>query len=111
MLDPVLGMPTGVFALTANGTVVAQDVAQALSLAEPASAFIIFIDPDLDGYLSEIISALETAAAAQPPQFQRWALVVPDGVVNETDQHKGGGEPRVFPLSRRQDALAWASGA
>ncbi len=111
MLDPVDGMPSGVFGLTATGTVIAQDVAQALVLAKPASAFILFVDPDLDGYLSEIVSALETAAAAQPPRFKRWALVVPDGVLSEADQYMHGLEPRVFPQSRRQDAVAWASGA
>lgn len=109
MLDPVDGMPSGVVGLTATGTVIAQDVAQALLLAKSASAFILFVDPDLDGYLSEIVSALETAAAAQPPRFKRFALVVPDGVLSEAGQYKGGAEPHVFPLSRRQDALAWAS--
>lgn len=114
MLDPVAGLPAGVIGLTANGTVIAQDVAQALLLAKAgpaaASGFILFVDPDLDGYLAEIVSALETAAAAQPPQYRRWALVVPDAAVSEAEQYKGGGEPTVFPCSRRQEAVSWASG-
>ncbi len=112
MLDPVAGLPPAVFGLTANGTVIAQDIEQALRLAKPAQAsgFVLFVDPDLDGYLSEIVSALETAAATRPPQFQRWALVVPDRVVSEAEQYRGGGEPRVFPQHRRQDAVSWATG-
>jgi peroxiredoxin len=67
---------------------------------------IVFVDPDLNGYLVEIVSALDSASEAEPARFQRWALVVPDDVVSQARQYRGVGKLRVFPESRRRDALA-----
>ncbi len=113
MLDPVAGLPKGVLGLTANGTVIAQDIAQALDRAraapDAANGLIVFIDPDLDGYLSEIVSALDKASEADPPRFDRWALVVADDAVDEAEQFRERGKLRIFPRSRHGDALAWVS--
>ncbi len=113
MLDPVAGLPTGVLGLTANGTVIAQDITQALRLAdgEPRSrnGLIVFVDPDLDGYLSEIVAALDTASEIEPAQFERWALVLADDAIDEAEQFRQRGKLRIFAQSRRGDALAWVS--
>lgn len=113
MLDPVAGLPIGVFGLTANGTVIAQDITQALARAraEPRkqSGLIVFVDPDLDGYLSEIVSALDKASGAEPAQFINWALVVADDAISEAEQFRERGKLRIFAQSRRGDALAWAA--
>jgi hypothetical protein len=113
MLDPVCDLPAGVVGLRANGTVIAQDLSQALVLVKATQSadenfgLIVFVDPDLDGYLSEIISALDKASEAVPAQFQRWALVVPDDVVSQAEQYRVDGKTRIFPQSCSQDALAW----
>ncbi|MEK4034843.1 hypothetical protein WOA01_18470 [Methylocystis sp. IM2] len=113
MLDVVAGLPIGVFGLTANGTVIAQDITQALERAraesQKQSGLIVFVDPDLDGYLSEIVSALDKASGAEPAQFFNWALVVADDAVSEAEQFRERGKLRIFAQSRRGDALAWAA--
>jgi hypothetical protein len=114
MLDPVIGLPAGVVGLKANGTVIAQDVAQALVLVRTSPAdknvgLILFVDPDLDGYLSEIVSELGKESKAAPALFQRWALVVPDDVVSEAEQYRAADQLRIFPHSHSSDALAWVS--
>lgn len=114
MLEPVSDLPSGVVGLRAQGTVIAGDISEALVIAKAApggdGGLIIFVDPDLDGYLSEIIAALDTASQAAPPLFLRWALLAPDGVVQEAEQLRSGSKLKIFPLSRRDDALAWAAG-
>lgn len=114
MLNPVVDLPAGVFGLKANGTVIAQDIAQALLLAkaEPfRKGFLLFVDPDLDGYLAEIVSALETASAAPSPAFRRWGLVLPDDMVSQADQLRTREQLEIFPQSRRQEALEWVIGS
>jgi hypothetical protein len=110
MLDPIIDLPAGVVGLRANGTVIAQDISQALTLASAAAdrsrGLIVVVDPDLDGYLAEIVAALDKASEAEPALFQQWALVVPDDVVSEAEQYRGAGKLSVFPQSRRNDALA-----
>jgi hypothetical protein len=110
MLDPITDLPAGVVGLRANGTVIAQDVSQALTLASVEAdrtyGLIVFVDPDLDGYLAEIVAALDMASEAEPALFQQWALVVPDDFVSEAEQYRGAGRLKVFPQSRRNDALA-----
>lgn len=115
MLEPVANLPVGVVGLRANGTVIAQDVAQALVLARAAPGadkiygLIVFVDPDLDGYLSEIVSELDKAPDAEPTPFQRSALVVPDNVISEAELHRAGGKLSIFPQSRWRDALTWVT--
>jgi hypothetical protein len=114
MLNPVVDLPASVFGLKASGTVIAQDIAQAflLAQAEPLrDGFLLFVDPDLDGYFAEIVSALDTASAAPSPAFRRWGLVLPDDMVSQADQYRTGGQVEIFPQSRRQEALEWATGA
>lgn len=114
MLNPVVDLPAGVFGLMASGTVIAQDIEQALLLAqtEPLrDGFLLFVDPDLDGYLVEIIRALDTASTAPSPAFRRWALVLPDNMISQPDQHGRKGGAELFPQSRRQQAIEWAAGA
>jgi hypothetical protein len=116
MLNPVIDLPAGVVGLRANGTVIAQDISQALILARTAPeadksvGLILFVDPDLDGYLSEIVSGLGAESQANPALFQRWALVVPDDVVSEVEQFRTADKLRIFPQSRSSDALSWVSG-
>lgn len=114
MLNPVVDLPHGVFGLKASGTVVEQDIAQALLLAqvEPLrDGFLLFVDPDLDGYLVEIIRALDAASTAPSPVFRRWGLVLPDDIISQADQHKSNVGAEIFPQSRRQQAIEWAAGA
>lgn len=114
MLEPVFELPAGVVGLRALGTVIAEDVSQALVIAKGApgagDGLILFVDPDLDGYLSEIVSALDNASQTEPPPFQRWALLAPDGMVTEAKQFRSGSRLEIFPQSQRDDALAWAAG-
>lgn len=115
MLEPVADLPAGVIGLRANGTVIAQDILQALVLAIAAPdvdkifGLILFVDPDLDGYLSEIVSGLDKASETEPALFHRWALVVPDDAVSEAEQYRGQGKLNVFPQNRRDDAIAWVA--
>jgi hypothetical protein len=114
MLNPISDLPAGVVGLRAQGTVIAEDVSQALVVAKGApgagDGLILFIDPDLDGYLSEIFAALDNASQSEAPPFQRWALLAPDGVVKEAEHFRSGSEVQIFPQSRRDDALAWVAG-
>jgi hypothetical protein len=114
MLDPVIDLPAGVVGLRANGTVIAQDISQALVLARASPdadkrVLIVFVDPDLDGYLSEIVSELGKESQAEPALFQRWALVVPDDVLSEAEQYRTAEKLRIFPQRHSNDALAWVS--
>ncbi len=114
MLDKVNGLPDGVVGLRANGVVIAQDISQALALMptgpDGSLSLIVYIDPDLDGYLAEIVSALDKAAGSERPGlFQRWALVAPDGVVSEAEGYREAGKLRIFPQSRSAEALGWAA--
>jgi len=114
MLDPVIDLPAGIVGLKANGTVIAQDISQALVLVRSTPAdknvgLILFVDPDLDGYLSEIVSELGKESQATPALFQRWALVVPDDIVSEAEQYRVADQLRIFPQSHKSDALAWVS--
>jgi hypothetical protein len=117
MLDPVIGLPAGVVGLRANGTVIAQDVSQALVLARAAPdadksvGLILFVDPDLDGYLSEIVSELGKESQAEPTVLQRWALVVPDDVLSEAEKYRVADKLRIFSQSHSNDALAWVGQA
>jgi hypothetical protein len=114
MLDRAADTPAGVVGLVANGTVIAQDVSQALAAVDPRGekrGLIVFVDPDFDGYLSELVSGLDKASSAASPMFQRWALVVPDGVLDEARLHRGGAVLKIFPRSRRDEACAFAQGA
>jgi len=112
MLSRVADLPAGVVGLTATGTVIGQDVAQALALAAGALGddkdygLIVFVDRDFDGYLSELVASLDKASEAESALFQRWALVVADDVVSEAEQYRGEGKMKIFPQSRRHDALA-----
>jgi len=114
MLNAISNLPTGVVGLSAQGTVIAKDVSQALVIAQSApgagGGLIVFVDPDLDGYLSEIVAALDTASQSEAPPFQRWALLAPDGVVKEAEQFRSGSKLKIFPQSCRGDALAWVGG-
>ena len=111
MLGSVAGLPDGVLGLKANGTVIAQDVAQALDLlraeARGAHGLIVFLDPDFDGYLSELVAGLGAASSVDKPLFRKWALALPDDMVAEATQFGGAGKVSVFPESRRAEALAW----
>jgi hypothetical protein len=113
MLDSVSDLPPGVLGLTATGTVIAQDVAQALNLlrgdAYGAGGLVVFVDADFDGYLSELVAGLGEASGVDKPLFGRWALVLPDDMVAEATQLGGAGKVSVFPRSRRADALAWVA--
>ena len=114
MLSSITGLPSHIVGLTANGTVIAQDVAQALDVLRAerrgASGLIVFVDPDFDGYLSELVAGLVTASGADAPLFEKWALVLPDDMVTEATQLGGGGKLDILPQSRHQDALAWITG-
>lgn len=114
MLEPVFDLPAGVVGLCAQGTVIAEDVSQALVTAKGApgagDGLILFVDPDLDGYLSEIVAALDNASQTEPSPFQRWVLLAPDGVVKEAEQFRSGSKLKIFPQSCRDDALAWVAG-
>jgi hypothetical protein len=113
MLDSVAGLPDGVLGLKANGTVIAQDVAQALGLlradASGARGLIVFLDPDFDGYLSELVAGLGAGSSVDQPLFRKWALVLPDDMIAEATQLGGAGNVRIFPQSRHPDALAWVA--
>ncbi|MGJ0505970.1 MAG: hypothetical protein ACR652_02300 [Methylocystis sp.] len=110
MLESLAETPPGVRGLRATGVVVAADVAQALAAAQPdaAAGLVVVIDPDFDGYLAELMRGLAAAAAAPAPAFARVALVAPDDMLAEAGRH--GGEVRLFPASRRAEALAYAAG-
>jgi hypothetical protein len=115
MLKPIIDLPAGVVGLRADGVVIAQDLSQALLLAkatpnlDKSVGFILFVDPDLDGYLAEIVSELDKESQTEPAIFQRWALVVPDDVISEAEQYRSADKLRIFPQSRSGDALAWVS--
>jgi hypothetical protein len=115
MLEPVPDLPHGVVGLKAKGIVIAQDIAQALLRARKAPdagsnvGFVLFIDPDLDGYLAEIVSGLSAESEAESPSFQRWALVAPDGVISEVERYQAAAGLRIFAQSRSHDAVAWVS--
>lgn len=113
MLGSVTGLPDGVLGLKANGTVIAQDVAQALEVlraeAQGSRGLIVFLDPDFDGYLSELVSGLGAASSVDQPLFRKWALALPDDMIAEATQLGGAGKVKIFPQSRRSDALAWVA--
>lgn len=115
MLKPIIDLPAGVVGLRANGVVIAQDLSQALLLVKATPdrdgsiGFILIVDPDLDGYLAEIVSELGKESQAEPAFFQRWALVVPDGVISEAEQYRSADKLRIFSQSHSGDALAWVS--
>jgi hypothetical protein len=113
MLASVAGLPAGVVGLTANGTVIAQDVAQALDVLQAetrgAGGLIVVVDPDFDGYLSELVAGLSAAASGDKPLFAKWALVLPDAMVPEATQLGGGEKVTIFPASRREAAIAWTA--
>ena len=81
MLGSVAGLPDGVLGLKANGTVIAPDVAQALDVlqaeAQGARGLVVFLDPDFDGYLAELVAGLGSASSVDQPLFRKWALVLP----------------------------------
>jgi hypothetical protein len=102
MLKPIIDLPAGVVGLRADGVVIAQDLSQALLLAkatpnlDKSVGFILFVDPDLDGYLAEIVSELDKESQTEPAIFQ-------------AEQYRSADKLRIFPQSRSGDALAWVS--
>jgi hypothetical protein len=116
MLEPLTDLPAGVVGLRAIGTVLAEDVAAAITAAAaapghaPTKGMVVLIDPDFDGYLAELVRGLATAAVAPAPAFARFALIAPDGVVSEARSHGGDFAMRIFPASRHAEALAFAAG-
>jgi hypothetical protein len=118
VLEPMTGLPDGIAGLKAFGTVVEQDVPQAVALvaadrrAPARTGLAVFVARDFDGYLAELLRGLENAAGGDAP-FARWALIVGDDEIGEADLYGkslAGEKLRVFPDSERQTALEWLAG-
>jgi hypothetical protein len=115
MLERVNNLHPQIIGLKASGTVIGQDILQAIVLTQKekdvgqALGVILDVDPDLDGYLSEIVSELDTLSQGERALFQRWALVVPDEVVSEAEQYRTGKALTIFPHSKRSEAIVWAA--
>jgi hypothetical protein len=115
MLERVKNPHPRIIGLKESGAVIAQDISQAIFLtqkeadAAQAIGLIVDVDPDLDGYLSEIVSELDTLSQGETTLFQGWALVVPDEVVSEAEQDREGKALTIFPHSKRSEAIAWVS--
>jgi hypothetical protein len=120
LFRPVGDLSNNVSGLRASGTVVEQDVREAVAQAAAAAkdtsthrGLVVFVDPEFDGYLAELIRGLEREAAQNPASFARWALVVKDDVVEEASQFGSfiaDSNLRVFPDSARTSALEWVAG-
>jgi len=119
MFEPGGELPNGVLALRASGTVIAQDVPEAVALLAGTRpelkerGLVVFVGPDFDGYLAELVRGLEEEAAKGNAPFARWALVVEDdkmGEVHQFGRFAAEGNFRVFQESVRQSALEWAAG-
>ena len=89
MFEPVREVPKGVTGLRATGTVIEQDVKEAVALAAAATqgskshGLVVFVGLDFDGYLAELVRGLKNEAAENSAQFARWALVVKDDLIEE----------------------------
>lgn len=105
MISPISGLPSGVTGLSARGTVLAQDVAQALRLVAARGRLAVEVDPDFDGYMSELVKGVK--GACEGGSLHACALIVPGGMVAEAREQGDGGSFRVFAGSERAEALAW----
>lgn len=105
MMSPISGLPAGIAGLSARGTVLAQDVAQALKLVVAGSRLVVEVEPAFDGYMSELVGGLKDAC--EGGSLRACALVVPEGMLAEAREPGDGGNFRVFAAGARAEALAW----
>ena len=119
MFEPVREVPKGVTGLRATGTVIEQDVKEAVALAAAATqgskshGLVVFVGLDFDGYLAELVRGLKNEAAENSAPFARWALVVKDDLIEEVRQYGSftkDSHLRVFTESARPSALEWVAG-
>jgi hypothetical protein len=120
MLEPVGDLPRNVKGLRATGTVVERDVGQAVASAAATEAgahkndgFVVFLAPEFNGYLAELIRGLKGEAEREPPLFTRWAFIVNDDVVDEMLQYgqfAAASNFRVFSDYEQTKALKWVAG-
>jgi hypothetical protein len=109
MISSLADLPAGLTGFGVRGTVLAQDVSGALRLVAPKGRLFVSVDPEFDGYMSELVHGL--AGACNGEMLLRCALVVPDGMLAEARVHGEGSSLRIFALSERVAALDWLSAA
>ncbi|MGR0221475.1 STAS/SEC14 domain-containing protein [Agromyces sp. ZXT2-6] len=119
MIEPLQDLPPGVIGFRAVGTVTATDYREVLDPAIDAAIadagrldFVIVIDEEFDHY--SLGAMLEDAKLLGRPlsAWDRAAFVTDRDVLTGIAVAFGGlvpGEFRVFPMSRRNEAIAWVA--
>lgn len=107
----------GIQQLSATGTVLAGDVAKLFKAADlkldATRGFLLTIDPDFDGYLSELAKGLEHASEHLHDANKRMAVVMTDGMLREaelTGLKEDGAVLRTFSAGAEQKAKDWLEG-
>lgn len=109
MISSMSGLPRGITGLSVRGTVLAQDVDQALRMVTPAGRLAVSVEPEFDGYMAELVRGVTSACAGGT--LAACALIVPEGMLAEAREQGEGPRMRIFASGARDAALAWLAGA
>ena len=115
MLERVRDAPAQTLALSARGTVTAQDVEAAIeaALGQAATGLVIVIEPDFDGDFAELARGLAGAALAHKPLVKLAVVIDPDEMDAPRLNSFEASPVRIRQFARAdmRSAFEWAAGA
>jgi SpoIIAA-like len=115
MLEQAPNAPAETLALSARGTVTAEDVGAAIdaALGEASTGLVIVIEPDFDGDFAGLARGLASAALARKSLVKLAVVVDPDEMDGARLNSFGASPVRIRQFARADlnSALEWAAAA